>query len=93
MKASRPVLEAGGERRLSSPSQLLVGGITWRVALRFLGVGGPSFLYPTGILYIFLGVFVNIHLVIYPQIFMIYGGLDRSSGRAGGPFPRPQAAR
>ena len=32
MKASRPVLEAGGERRLSSPSQLLVGGFTWRVA-------------------------------------------------------------
>jgi len=32
VKASRPVLEAGGERRLSSPSQLLVGGFTWRVA-------------------------------------------------------------
>jgi len=59
---------------LAFDRDLLVGGITWRAALRFLGGGGPSFLYPTGILYIFSGVFVKIYLVIYPQIFMNNGG-------------------
>jgi len=60
VKASRPVLEAGGEGRLSSPSQLLVGGFTWRVAQTLSREGAARlFLCSLHLYYTFLWMYLS----------------------------------